>query len=241
MNQMPRSLGAEVQAVEVQQLSRTTPCRHDGTNSCIQCEHLTPSARRTLRCVAQLSGVQRSQATPLIRRLAYAGRLTLLAGREGSGKSTLLRAAIAASTRGKDWLDPEVSADPVPIIWVGEERPEDIRAEFDAFDIDHDMIHVVSVDDVSSAGDLQAVMDALDVRLAVVDPIADLLRLKDERNYSAVRLALRLLSPRDPNTAIVGVMHAHREREVRTTVGGMGHHDSYLSTRPAPKRGRVLM
>ena len=29
--------------------------------------------------------------------------------------------------------------------------------------------------------------------------------------------------------------------DAETTVGGMGHHDSYLSSRPAPKRGRVLM
>ena len=159
--------------------------------------------------------IQPSEATPAIPRLAYDGRLTLLAGREGSGKSTLIRAAVAAATNGRDWLDPEHRIQPVRVLWVGEERHEDIRAEFDAFDPHLAMIDSVSVDDVLSAADLPAAMAALGARVAVVDPIGDLLRLQDERSYSAVRAALRQLVPRTDRTSVIGIMHAHREREMR--------------------------
>ena len=50
----------------------------------------------------------------------------------------------------------------------------------------------------------------------MVDPVVDLLRLKDERSYSGVREALRGLQPHSADAAIIGVMHAHRERDMRS-------------------------
>ena len=179
---------------------------------------LSPAVRRLLRQVRGLNAIQPSVATPAIPRLAYDGRLTLLAGREGSGKSTLLRAAIAAATRGQDWLDPAQQIPPVRVLWVGEERPEDIRAEFDPFDVDTSLVDVVSIDDVPDAADLQAALPVLDTRVVIIDPVADLLRLTDERSYSAVRASLRQLSPRASDTSIIGILHSHRDRDLRDTV-----------------------
>ena len=85
---------------------------------------LSPSVRQLLQHVRGLDAIQPSKATTLIHKLAYARRLALLAGREGSGKSTLLRAAIAAASRGQDWLDPAQTdpAGPRALGWRGTPR-----------------------------------------------------------------------------------------------------------------------
>ena len=68
--------------------------------------------------------------------------------------------------------------------------------------MDTSLVDVVSIDDVPDAADLQSALPALGTRVVIIDPVADLLRLRDEPSYSAVRASLRRLSPHASNTAI---------------------------------------
>ena len=63
-------------------------CQHDdGETTCPVCEKMTDSQRQLLRSVSRLDELTPSTAVPIMPPVAYAGRTTLLFGREGSGKS----------------------------------------------------------------------------------------------------------------------------------------------------------
>lgn len=58
---------------------------------------------------------------PLIPHLAYAGRVTLLSGREKSGKSTFVAQGVAAASLGEGFLDEETV--PTTTLWLALDEP----------------------------------------------------------------------------------------------------------------------
>ena len=214
-------------------------CSHDGKACCSVCADLEPPARKLLRVTERLDTVKPAQTTPIIPRLAYAGRTTLIAGREGSGKSTLLRASLAAMTTGQDWLS-DKDVKPVPALWVGEEWPGDVKAEFQRFEdelgMNQTLIHVLSIRDVKEDTEaLHAVIAALGVRICIIDPLADLVHLS-QNNAPRARAAVSQIWPQSPDVAVVGVLHAPKG-SLKSYAGshGLGGACDLLLTYGAPE------
>lgn len=214
-------------------------CSHDGKACCLVCADLKPPERKLLRLTARLDTLKPAQTTPIIPWLAYAGRTTLLAGREGSGKSRLLRAAVAAMTTGKDWLSDD-DVKPVPALWVGEEWPGDVKAEFQRFEdelhMDQTLIHVLSIRDVKEDTEaLHTVIAALGVRICIIDPLADLVHLSQNHAPKA-REAVSRIWPRSPDVAVVGVLHSPKN-SLKSYAGshGQGGACDLLLTYGAPE------
>ena len=214
-------------------------CSHDGKACCSVCADLEPPARRLLRMTERLDTLKPAGTTPIIPRLAYAGRTTLMAGREGSGKSTLLRASLAAMTTGQDWLSAK-DVERVPALWVGEEWPGDVKAEFQRFEdelgMSQTLIHVLSIRDVKGDTEaLHAVIAALGVRICIIDPLADLVHLS-QNHAPGAREAVSRIWPRSPDVAVVGVLHSPKN-SLKSYAGshGLGGACDLLLTYGAPE------
>lgn len=79
---------------------------------------------------------------PVVPRLAWRGRTTLLAAREKAGKSTPATAAAAAVSRGASWLtDPTT---PGVVLWLTlEEHVSDLAARMAEWAADTERVHVI--------------------------------------------------------------------------------------------------
>ena len=202
-------------------------CPHRDGRTCAECERLPESARMLLRRMTRLSELTPSTAIPALPRLAYGGRLTLLAGRESSGKSTLLRVAVACASIGRDWMT-DAPIQPVPAIWIGEERRDDIEAEFTCFEelqMDQDLVRVASVADVQDVSDLHDVVRSIGAKVVVIDPVADLVNVRTAGStYREMRQALLALRPLEPDVAVIGVLHSARRStdSVSSYIGSAG-------------------
>jgi len=157
----------------------------------------------------RLSEIEPHDPWPVVPGIAYSGLLTFVAGREGHGKSTALRQCAVAVAAGEvDWLGRTAGQHPDiphtdgeahgrPVLWIGEESASAIAAAFGDVDDDeaaHNII-VVDPDDVESPNVLEEAVEEYLPDLIVVDPLADLLRLEDERSYTDVRQAIRAWRP----------------------------------------------
>jgi AAA domain len=81
---------------------------------------------------------------PMIPRLAYQGRVTLLAGREKTGgKSTLMTAGVAAVTRGATFLDGQCPAGTVLWVTADQEHETDIAQRAERFGAHPDLLWVL--------------------------------------------------------------------------------------------------
>ena len=75
------------------------------------------------------------------RPIALAGRVTLLHAREKVGKSTFIGAAVAAVTRGREFLDrPTVSG---AVLWIGEEPASDVKSRLVQWHADLDQVYFI--------------------------------------------------------------------------------------------------
>ena len=223
-------------------------CQHDdGETTCPVCEKMTDSQRQLLRSVSRLDELTPSTAVPIMPPVAYAGRTTLLFGREGSGKSTFERYAVSLMTRGEDFRGAPIQ--PVRTLWIGEERKDDVCAEFGRFadlEMDQSLVHVVSIRDVAKVEDLHTVIAALGVKLAIIDPLSDLVRLSNN-NYANAREAVSRIWPRSPDVAMVGILHASKSGGYVGSVGQGGACDLLidyaapdLSNSPSYRELRVV-
>ena len=193
----------------------------------------------------RLSEIDPEIERPLVPGIAYRDKLTFVAGREGFGKSTLLRQIVAAVTVGGDWLasgrgpvslDPARFGEPEPVLWCGEEGPAKLRRDLERAGADCGLVVVAAPEDIARPADLTAAVDEWQPALVVVDPLADLLRLEDERSYSAVRQSVRTWFraswvPAEGERhapAVVGVLHSHRDRDARA--GGGDQVGAYLGS-----------
>jgi hypothetical protein len=107
---------------------------------------------------------------PVVPRLAWAGRVTLLAGREKLGKSTLASAGAAATSSAARFLGEHGTAGPV--LWVGlEEHPGDTAARFVTFGAEPRRVYVLDRLEKPFA-DLAAAVEQTGAVLVVVDTLA---------------------------------------------------------------------
>lgn len=109
---------------------------------------------------------------PVIPRLAFLGRLTLLSAREKLGKSTLAAAGAAAVSRGRRFLNDETTRGTV--LWVGlEEHVGDTARRFEEFAAAPDSIYVLDrLEGRDPFRDLGAAVRAKSARLVVVDTLS---------------------------------------------------------------------
>ncbi len=106
---------------------------------------------------------------PLLRCLAWPGRLVVLAAPDKAGKSTLLGAASSALTAGQPWLECETT--PGVVVWLGEEHPGDVARRLAGSGADPDRVRVVRLR-TDPAGDLEAEIREYGASLAIVDTLA---------------------------------------------------------------------
>jgi hypothetical protein len=100
-------------------------------------------------------------------RLAYAGRSTLLAGREKSGKSTLLGQAAACLTTGQSFLDEPLA--PGNVLWLCLDEPKgDLVRRLVGYGATEG---VVSCEERPSFPELEDAINEYMVRLVVVDAL----------------------------------------------------------------------
>lgn len=101
----------------------------------------------------------------------YAGRVTLLSGREKSGKTTLAAGAASAITTGADFLGSRLVSGPV--LWISlDEALGDTVRRFDQLGADPHLLHIVS--DAPTPERLRATLAATPYRLVVIDTLNEL-------------------------------------------------------------------
>ena len=153
-----------------------------------------------------------SPPRPVVPRLAWESRVTLLAAREKDGKSTLLTAAAAAVTRGAPFLDGTASIGTV--LWVGvEEHPHDLAQRAVAFGADPERLVVLGLTE-EPLEVLREAVEAIEPVLIGVDTLATWADrwVEDARSatsWTPVMAALTALA-RDTGAAVVLLHHARK-------------------------------
>jgi hypothetical protein len=137
-----------------------------------------------VRSLADILADPAALASPavVVPRLAWRGRVTLLAAREKAGKSTLATAAAAAVSSGTSWLGDATEAGPV--LWVGlEEHVGDLAARMSAWSAIASRVYVINclstVDD--PIAEIHRASSTLRPALVVVDTLAALADATDAR------------------------------------------------------------
>lgn len=115
---------------------------------------------------------------PVVPRLAWAGRVTLLAAREKAGKSTLATAAAASVSHGASFL-----GEPCPrgkVLWIAlEEHTADLATRFVHFQADAEQVFVLDrLND--PLADVAAAVEQVRPRLVVLDTLPALAALVGE-------------------------------------------------------------
>ena len=107
---------------------------------------------------------------PVVDRLAWEGRTTLLAAREKRGKSTLASGAAAAVSAAYDFLGMPVLAGTV--LYVGlEDHPLDIASRLMDFGADPDNVHLLPVVD-NALAELSAAVRQIKPGLIIIDTLS---------------------------------------------------------------------
>ncbi len=150
--------------------------------------------------------------TPIVPRLAWQARVTLLAAREKDGKSTLATSGAAAVTMGFRFLDDSCPLGTV--LWVAvEEHPHDLAARADTFHVNPDRLYVLGQGD-RPVETLQAAVEELKPVLVVIDTLAtwavDLVSDPgDSTQWTPVMASLSQIA-RDSNAAILLLHHSRK-------------------------------
>lgn len=177
-----------------------------------------PKSTGATRCrtLAELLADPETQAPPLVvvPRLAWKGRVTLLAAREKDGKSTLAAAGVAAVTQGRQFLNEPTTASRV--LWLAaEEHPNDLAQRAQLFGTHEQHLHVVGRPSPDSLfADIRADVETVKPALLVVDTLASAVEgLVDDPHSSTawtpVMSALTAIA-RDCDVAILLLAHARK-------------------------------
>jgi hypothetical protein len=159
---------------------------------------------------------------PVAAPLLYAGRVTLLSGREKSGKTTLAANAAAAITTGTEFLGARVVCGSV--LWISlDEALGDTVRRFDALGADPHLLHLVT--EVPSPARLHATLTATAYRLAVIDTLNELALGVSLNKSDQILPILRPIVDviRATNTACVIIGHAGKSSGAylgSSTIGG---------------------
>ncbi len=145
-------------------------------------------------------------------RIAWAGRVTLLAAREKSGKSTLATAAAAAVSRGDEFLGEQVEQGRV--LWVGlEEHLADLSRRFVAFEANAEEILLLEHVD-EPIDDLRRAVVEVTPTLVVIDSLATFVSLLGPDSGSSAHWVPVMTGitgiARESGTALLALHHARR-------------------------------
>ncbi len=158
---------------------------------------------------------------PVIPRLAYRSRVTLLAGREKlSGKSTLLTAGAAAVTRGAHFLGEPCAAGPALWVTADREHASEIVGRAVRFDADPAHFHVLWPGP-EPFGDLAAAVARVAPLVVVLDTLANFAHVEDPHSaaqWPGILLPLVQLA-RDRDLAVAIAHHSKKN-------DGGGYRDS---------------
>jgi len=206
----------------------------DGTELRTAAEILDdPDARRTPVTVAD--------------RLAWGGRVTMVAGREKSGKSTLLRWAVARRSRAQRVWGGTPLGGPVDVLYYGQEDPVDVAVDLDRMGADLGRAYILDMRRLAS-GRLEALRrHVADVEpgLVVVDTLSTLVALMDLDPGSASDwepVMDRLGALAQESGAAVALNHHARKSDGTyrdSTAIGAGV-DAILELREAPAEGEKV-
>jgi putative DNA primase/helicase len=146
----------------------------------------------------------------MIPRLAYPGRVTLLAAREKQGKSTLLAQAIAAFTSGADFLGDVL--EPETALWYGiDEGMPDVVQRFQRYGADPARLWIHTAP--PSASEFAKHLEHTSARVAVIDTLAELWGGElDESDAVQVRNLLRpyVLAARARDVGLILLHHTRK-------------------------------
>ena len=151
---------------------------------------------------------------PVVPRLAWVGRVTLLAAPEKCGKSTLATAAAAAVTRGTEFLGAQCSAGAVLWASFDREHVSDLACRMVRFGVHADRLFLFEIRDEPLEA-LERAAKVLRPAALVVDPLSKLgeaLGLTDASSsaaWSPIMTALTGIA-RETDTAEVLLHHARR-------------------------------
>ena len=148
------------------------------------------------------------------------GGLSLLAGKPKAGKSTLARCLALSVARGDHWLGRECQQGTVLYLALEEKRSE-VRRHFAGLGAEDEPIHcfIERAPQQEATRMLAAEFERYKPVLAIVDPLAQFVRVKDGSDYSEVTRALEPLIEiaRTSGVHIALVHHARKD-----TSGGPG-------------------
>lgn len=153
---------------------------------------------------------------PIVPRLAWAGRSTLLAAREKSGKSTLIGYVAAKVSRGQHFLDDPCAYGDVLIVSL-EENPGDTARRLRHFGADGSKVHILTHFKGSArerAKELGEAIDDLAPLLVIVDTLAAYSdgQIQDDNNATQMTAVLQPLSSLAHNKG-VALMVVHHARK----------------------------
>lgn len=183
----------------------------------------SPPNREQRRLVCTLAEILTDPAAlappvAVVPRLAWAGRVTLLAAREKGGKSTLATAAAAMVSKDRgSWLDDTtVHGD---VLWVGlEEHTSDLAARMVGYGATPNRIFIISslATESDPLGQIHAEARSLRPALIVVDTLAALVEATGARPESGAASAWTPFMTsltriaRDTDAAVVLLHHARK-------------------------------
>ena len=118
----------------------------------------------------------------VVPRLAWAGRLTMLAAPEKSGNSTLVGQAIAAKATGREFLGEPVTQGTT--LWLGLDEPlNDIVRRFDRYGA---LDHVVITQEIPGPEELREIITETATEVVVTDTLAEFAKgFVDDYNSAA--------------------------------------------------------
>ena len=177
--------------------------------------------------VAQESETTGSTPAPILRGLAWPGRLTLLHAREKRGKSTLARFAVAALSRGRDWLDAPTVDGGTRALLVSEEHREDVTRMMMQPGVDADLSRIAIAPAVSIAH-VRAMLDAESFGVVLIDTLTAFAGANGIRDLHgagdlAVLLADLAAAAKEHDCAVIT---AHHNRKNQIGDGDTEYRDS---------------
>jgi hypothetical protein len=148
----------------------------------------------------------------VVPRLAWRGRVTLLAAREKDGKSTLAGAGAAAVTRGAAFLDGEALHGPVVLAGF-EEHPTEIATRLHAFNVDPDKLYIATRIWSDPIAELEEVVVRIRPALVIVDTLSAIAQGKIDdgsaKGWQPLMAALTKLA-REFNCADLIIHHSRK-------------------------------
>lgn len=148
----------------------------------------------------------------VVPRLAWRGRVTLLAAREKDGKSTIAGAAAAAVTRGTPFLDGAALRGVVVLAGL-EEHPSEIAKRLVAFGADSNGVHIATRIESNPLHELNDAVERIRPALVIVDTLSAMAEGKLEdgsaKAWQALMAALTRLA-RDFDCAVIIIHHSRK-------------------------------